>query len=330
VFFSSGWEWGYWLNDVVAARASWDPLLNQPDSDAFKMLLTSVFQNFGEIRQPLVELINETASAQAAWLIRGGNHGNEPFLPALTGQAYLQGEDTLDDLARLVSGVPKISLTATQPSRTPLFYGQSDTAENLRRISALLAEMDTRLRSIADRFARLESNSRREIHRNLRELQLSSRITALRAGQMHDLFLYKVASKSANSRTLMPFYAAMSRRAIRAANAVVSQAELLYRLDPERIAGWKRNPTAYRFGYLWSVRHLFYFERDHHRLVGGEKNVCFGNVIDPFEVSFGLSADAPLFAPLRRVLDLIFEDGVFDRCLNISETWHHHSLPNVP
>lgn len=25
--FDSGWEWGYWLSDVVTARASWDPLL---------------------------------------------------------------------------------------------------------------------------------------------------------------------------------------------------------------------------------------------------------------------------------------------------------------
>ena len=23
--FSSGWEWGYWLSDVVAAEAAWDP-----------------------------------------------------------------------------------------------------------------------------------------------------------------------------------------------------------------------------------------------------------------------------------------------------------------
>ena len=25
--FDSGWEWGAWLSDVVAARAAWDPLL---------------------------------------------------------------------------------------------------------------------------------------------------------------------------------------------------------------------------------------------------------------------------------------------------------------
>lgn len=23
--FDSGWEWGYWLQDVLVARASWDP-----------------------------------------------------------------------------------------------------------------------------------------------------------------------------------------------------------------------------------------------------------------------------------------------------------------
>lgn len=26
--FDSGWEWGYWLSDVVTARASWDPMLS--------------------------------------------------------------------------------------------------------------------------------------------------------------------------------------------------------------------------------------------------------------------------------------------------------------
>jgi hypothetical protein len=25
--FDSGWEWGYWLSDMVTARASWDPYL---------------------------------------------------------------------------------------------------------------------------------------------------------------------------------------------------------------------------------------------------------------------------------------------------------------
>lgn len=33
--FDSGWEWGYWLSDVVTARAAWNPLLpNDLPSDS--------------------------------------------------------------------------------------------------------------------------------------------------------------------------------------------------------------------------------------------------------------------------------------------------------
>ena len=31
MIFDSGWEWGYWLNDVIAARASWDPSMEISD-----------------------------------------------------------------------------------------------------------------------------------------------------------------------------------------------------------------------------------------------------------------------------------------------------------
>ena len=31
MIFDSGWEWGYWLNDVVAARSSWSPALHIED-----------------------------------------------------------------------------------------------------------------------------------------------------------------------------------------------------------------------------------------------------------------------------------------------------------
>ena len=31
--FDSGWEWGYWLNDVITARASWNPFPDQCSTD---------------------------------------------------------------------------------------------------------------------------------------------------------------------------------------------------------------------------------------------------------------------------------------------------------
>ena len=34
--FDSGWEWGYWLNDVVTARSSWDPLITKTSIADYK------------------------------------------------------------------------------------------------------------------------------------------------------------------------------------------------------------------------------------------------------------------------------------------------------
>lgn len=33
--FDSGWEWGYWLNDVITARASWDPMITEDSTEIF-------------------------------------------------------------------------------------------------------------------------------------------------------------------------------------------------------------------------------------------------------------------------------------------------------
>ena len=53
--FSSGYEWGYWLNDVVAARAAWDVHLETGDERlALKNLLEDVFKPFGAQRAALV------------------------------------------------------------------------------------------------------------------------------------------------------------------------------------------------------------------------------------------------------------------------------------
>lgn len=37
MIFDSGWEWGYWLNDVIAARASWDPAVEISDVSKERM-----------------------------------------------------------------------------------------------------------------------------------------------------------------------------------------------------------------------------------------------------------------------------------------------------
>ena len=54
--FDSGWEWGYWLSDVITARASWDPLVDPSFAGAVKggdPMLT-VWEAFEEALLPLV------------------------------------------------------------------------------------------------------------------------------------------------------------------------------------------------------------------------------------------------------------------------------------
>ena len=56
--FSSGYEWGYWLNDVVAARAAWDVHLRlEMSALALKNLLEDVFKPFGAQRAALVDAL---------------------------------------------------------------------------------------------------------------------------------------------------------------------------------------------------------------------------------------------------------------------------------
>ncbi len=45
--FDSGWEWGYWLNDVVAARGMWDPLLDMTEDEAFRHLIRPMAMALG-------------------------------------------------------------------------------------------------------------------------------------------------------------------------------------------------------------------------------------------------------------------------------------------
>ncbi len=41
--FDSGWEWGYWLNDLITARASWNPALS-PEMIALKSRMSEAGQ----------------------------------------------------------------------------------------------------------------------------------------------------------------------------------------------------------------------------------------------------------------------------------------------
>lgn len=74
VTFSSGWEWAYWINEVAAARASWNPKL-EAEGDALAMqavLGPALVAAFGhEVGAALSSWLASIAEDQVLLLLRG-------------------------------------------------------------------------------------------------------------------------------------------------------------------------------------------------------------------------------------------------------------------
>lgn len=112
--FDSGWEWGYWLNDVITARASWDPLVTERNEwDAYEKSLRPILHIFGEeIGNKLGKLLVKLSQMQVDVLIYGKIDGVDSVdVEILSGIAYISGSDTWLDVPRL------FGLKFTQPDK---------------------------------------------------------------------------------------------------------------------------------------------------------------------------------------------------------------------
>ena len=70
------------------------------------------------------------------------------------------------------------------------------------------------------------------------------------------------------------------------AEPIAAEQTWLYSANPERIAGWGHpNPTAYRYGYLWPARSLYFWKRDWLQVATGNYHPCLLNIIDPLEIA---------------------------------------------
>jgi hypothetical protein len=305
VFFSSGWEWGYWLGDVVAARASWDPLIEvESDAEAFERLLEGIFESAGEAADPLARVVAEIAREQRRLLVIGANEEGRPHRPELTGQPYLQGTDALDELAEALEKLPGISVTPTQPPRADVFSRRLSSfaprPETVRAIAGLLAEIGARFDELHRQLRAVRPRVSPEAVGIHRELVDASEITVLRSRQVLALMLYRL-SAAAGATTEARRLATRSRQAIEDALRIVRQRSLRYRVPVEEIGAWRENPTAYDFGYLWPVETLYYWRRDHLFATDERAALCFGNIFDPLQLALGHDSDGALAARVRRV-----------------------------
>jgi hypothetical protein len=315
--FSSGWEWGYWVQEVVAARAAWDPR-SELDDDA--ALFDPIARPFGAAGPQVAALLVQLARAQHELLIEGRVDGVAPDdIVRRNGQAYLQGWEPFDDLTDLGQDVPGLTFTMTQPEklglvemRNPLHEPPGYTAE----LDPLLAAMASRFDEIADAFEALAPMIPAEAMPLYLDLADGARMTALRAAQVHALYLY-VDGVYDEPDAVLQARLQDARDALDAAAVLVAAHEANYRVEPDRIAAWRPNPTAYDFTYLWTTRSLYYWWRDEAKAVLYPANPCYLNIIDPVLVGFGEGTLTDASAALAAIFDAVPGLGAVAECLSV-------------
>ena len=330
IVFSSGWEWGYWLNDVVAARAAWDPRDAIDDEGAaLRDLLAEVFAPFGAAAPAMVGHVADAADMQRRLLILGEVDGAAPAdVVRRNAQAYLQGSETWDDVSDLAGSLPlPIGPATTQPDKLGLVEMRNplhDPPGYSREVEPLLAATAREHERVAAALEALAPTIPAAVRPLYEDLADAARITALRAAQVHGLYDYVDGYFDLDQGPRRQRLAD-ARAALDAAQAVVTRREAAYRVDPERIAGWRDGPTAYEYGYLWTVRRLFFWWRDEGKAVDAPVSPCYLNIINPADVGFGEG----LLVDAARVLRNVSEDvpglGSLTECL--AETRAEPTLP---
>jgi hypothetical protein len=282
IFFTSGWEWGYWLNDVITARAAFDPHLElETDAEAFKAALVSVLHPFGETAQSLSSTLLEIARDQKSLLIDGRVDGSIPAqIVQRNGQAYMQGWDGFDDLAALSAKLSWLPRIDTQPFK----LGFVNARYSIDRSVDYETEVRPLLDAMAKEFARhegslhsLKASVPDDTRAILREFIDGARVNALRARQLLGLYDHVDGRDGLNE----------ARVALDEAQKVVDSRSRYYRVSEQRLAGWRENPTAYPFGYLWTSGNLFYWWRDEGKAVQSQWSPCYLNPLDFLNIATG-------------------------------------------
>ncbi len=292
VNFSSGWEWGYWMNDVVTARAAWNPYMEESThAAALEKSLQPIVKPFGDAAEGSLKLLIDWIDAQNRLFIHGEVAGERPETPYLrTAQAYLQGWEAWDDVNKT------IGMLETQPRKMGMLDMLNPLAPRKHKVDydqvlePLLAATHTELEALYNRFVALESQVNVDGMVLYQEMRDAMEITLRRAQQVYHLYetaanIHPIILNA--DKTQANIHLNKARKALDRATEIVASREQGYRVDADRIAGWNYNPTAYHFGYLWSVRSLHYWWRDEGKIVDRPPSPGYLNIMDPVDIANG-------------------------------------------
>ncbi len=286
ITFSSGLEWGYWLNDWATAGFAYEATTD------WKTYLAKFTRIFGTAAQSIHELLVDIIEEQGQDLLEDNLI------------AFLIGWDTADDIGHIVQ-------THAQPPRLLFREIKRMDAEALYDVhQETVSRLRTLEKTYEDFVARIDAIAPAVPLQSLRwfeELQRALTVTALRAGHVRRLYEGSIAQRLyelgldpvGNIEAERLFTEALHAR--RMAEAIIAEQEKSYRWPIERIARRRENPTSYEFGYLYTVSDAYYWRREELQALAGDTCVCLGNLTNLLDNMLGEGALGSCIESLPRL-----------------------------
>jgi hypothetical protein len=238
--FSTGLEWGYWMNDFAAAWYSY-----QPDAD-YLVPVRRMFSIFGAAADDAVKAFDEHTLWQGEHLLEGN------------GVRWLIGWDAADDIGHFI-GIHGQPIVTRLYEVAKMSHEQADAFANgeFKQLAVLVDGMQKHAnawRKLSDRIP----GSARRIYR---EIDLGMQINVLRARYMQELYAGVVANVHEDTVAAARHFGLAEDILAKALKVVARQNET-YRFPYDEIAVDRPSMTSYPFGYLRTVPDLWYWGRD--------------------------------------------------------------------
>ncbi len=232
VVISRGWEWGYWLHDYAALRASF----TLPGDPA-----TLVRDAFGEDLAPAVELVIALIELEHRTLLLNR------LMPYLAGHDEVDPED-------LDLGTPPDRITVTE-------LAALDGVARARFITNVLTPLDDLAARLAELDARAVALALPD-SRWTRELRDGLAITALRARFAVTAYQVALEHIDGNPVGVVVRHPALVALLARARAVVAGRHRDLHEPHAARLIEPGGGATAYRGGSLFAADQLCYWERE--------------------------------------------------------------------
>ncbi|MCX7743157.1 MAG: hypothetical protein N2167_01185 [Flavobacteriales bacterium] len=266
ITFSSGWEWGYWLFDWSIARWSWQYTYNQK-----KEIRTADMFVKPMLNDSMLIFFQQAIQTQQEFL---KNQNLIQWLTAMT----------------VIDEIPFKKFSLQFQPRPHLSYKYIRRRATLKEINLIESTDLPRLKSFADttyhlitKFAN-QINDKNQHHEIVHELFDGIYITGLRALHRYYILKYLIEirkNKLLNKNVKLPNTFLEQAKLVRLqALQLVKKREAGYRYPYNLIATRFKDHTAYRFGYLYTVSNLHFWNREEQQAKKNRYGPFFMNIFN--------------------------------------------------